>query len=353
MSKRKTKVLFVADCSTSSVQAQDRDARNFALFLDPERFDVWIFCMGDADIRLKNKDNVRIVYLNSRLKIAKVIKAFAFYCLKRYHLVMFSRFSLTNLFKIATHLPNRKGITVGIVNQVPYHHKNFKYLVRGPHHVFAISSRIREGIKNYANRDVPVIHLCYDLDMFRPKAHQNIRKQVVCVGSMQLRKQPLLFANIARRTPEADFIWVGDGYYMNWMKEKIKNEGISNLKIPGVMKQSDLADFLPQCDIFLFPSVHEGFPNVIVEAMACGLPVVAFNTYGPEAVIDGETGYIVKSEFEMLEKLKYLISDDVVLKAFSKNARRRAMDFEGSNIIHELEDFIEKCVLEDKYGIRR
>ena len=213
---------------------------------------------------------------------------------------------------------------------------------------FAISSKNQHEMKKYFDIDVPVVHLSYDLNMFNIKSFNvnNKRKKIICIGSLQLRKQPFLFANIAKETPEADFVWVGDGYYLEWIKEKITRDNITNLTMTGILLQSKLADYLSDFDIFLFPSIHEGFPNTIVEAMACGLPVIAFDTYGPEAIIDGKTGYIVQSEFEMLEKLKYLLNNERLIKEFGKNARRRALDFDGSKIAKELEDYIDKIVSE-------
>jgi len=346
--EKKIRILFLADCSASTVQAQDRDAKNWALFLDPCKYDVSIFCKDESDIRLRNKDNIQIIYLNYKFKIIKVIKVMFCYVFNKYDVVIVSRFWFysAKLSKINKYLRNRRKLVVPIVNQVPYDDKRFSAFKSGSNHIFAISSKIKQGIKKYLNFDVPVVHLCYDLDTFNTKSHSNKRKKVICVASLQTRKQPFLFANIAKEMPVADFIWVGDGYYMSWLQDKVKNDKIINLKMAGVLTQSELAKLLPQCDIFLFPSIHEGFPNSIVEAMACGLPVIAFDIYGPEAVIDGKTGYVVKSEFEMLQKLKYLLLNEDVLKDFSVNARKRAMDFEGSNIIHELEDYIDKILSE-------
>ena len=340
----KIKVLFLADCNENSIQAQDRGAKNWALFLDPRKHDLSILCTGDPDTRLKRKDNIKIIY--TRSKFAKVNYFAMLFCLffSKYDVVILSKCRRRAVLIFNKYFLKRRKIVVPIVNQVPYEEKTFPDLVSSPNHVFAISSKIRKGIKQYANIDVPVVHSCFDLNMFKTMFKNNRRKKVVCVSSLQLRKQPFLFANIAKETPEADFIWIGDGYYMTWMKGKIQRENISNLTMAGILTQMELAEFLPQNDIFLFPSIHEGFPGAIAEAMACGLPVIAFDIYGPEAVIDGKTGYVVKSEFEMLEKLKYLLSNADTLKDFSVNARERAMDFEGSNVIHELEDYIDKIV---------
>jgi len=268
---------------------------------------------------------------------------------KKYDIILLSKANFIEFcyLKIKRKNPfDTKRVLISIVNMVPYENMDFEFLISSDHNPFAISKKIKQAIKAKYNIDVSLVHLCYDLSMFKNgcKFHTNGRKKVVCVASLQIRKQPFLFANLAKETPEADFIWIGDGYYMDWMKEKIKIDGMSNLTMRGKLTQKDLANFLPLNDIFLFPSLHEGFPNVIVEAMACGLPVIAFNTYGPEAVIDGKTGYVVASEFEMLKKLKYLLSDENILKDFSVNARRRAMDFEGSKIIHELEGYIDRIM---------
>ena len=158
---------------------------------------------------------------------------------------------------------------------------------------------------------------------------------------MQIRKCPFTFANIAKLIPETDFIWIGDGYYKKWIEVKKEKEQINNLFLPGIMNQNELSKYLLKCDIFLFPSIHEGFPNVIIEAMASGLPVIAQDSYGPEAIIDSDTGYIVKSEFEMLEKLRKLLKNEEKIRYMSKNSRKRALKYSGDSNICELESFLE------------
>jgi len=156
-------------------------------------------------------------------------------------------------------------------------------------------------------------------------------------------KQPFLFANIAKELPEADFIWYGERMYYDAMKEKIKRENIDNLTLPGGLKNNELPEVLALGDVYLYPSIHEGFPNVLVEAMGCGLPVIVFNQYGPEAVVDGKTGYVVSSEYEMLRKLKYLLHNEKLIEEYGRNARLRAMEYDGRKLVHKLETIIDGC----------
>ena len=76
--------------------------------------------------------------------------------------------------------------------------------------------------------------------------------------------------------------------------------------------------------------------------MACGLPVIAFDQYGPEAVVDGSTGFVVNSEFVMLEKLKILLHTPGLIEKFSKNARTRASNYSGTQLKGKLEDIIDE-----------
>ena len=59
------------------------------------------------------------------------------------------------------------------------------------------------------------------------------------------------------------------------------------------MKHKELIKFYQNCDIFVLPSLLEGFAQVVIEAMACGTPVIVTDTTGSsDAVIDGKNGFI-------------------------------------------------------------
>ena len=349
--EKKMKILINADCSVESIGAQDRDGKHYAIFLDSNKYDISIFCKGRPDKRVENNPNIKIINL-SKNKYVEFLEKLFHSLFRRFDVILngkATRYEKLYLqFKRVLRVKTK--IITFVVNLVPYgvidskDNKLSDFILFKSDYLVAISKRIAETVKKYKCIDIPIIYYLCDLNLFKEIAPHNQRKKIICVASMIAVKQPFLFANIAKETPEADFIWIGERYYFNDMKRKIKEDEIGNLELPGTIKNNLLPEYLAKADIFLYPSIHDGFPSVIVEAMGCGLPVIAFDRYGPEAVIDNKTGYVVKSEFEMLKKLKYLLSHEDILRKFSINARERALDFEGSKAVKELESFIDKII---------
>ena len=74
---------------------------------------------------------------------------------------------------------------------------------------------------------------------------------------------------------------------------------LQNVEFLGLLNAEELRTEYQRADIFLFPSRWEGSPKVILEAAACGLPVITRRDYEPETVIDGQTGYLTRSDSEI------------------------------------------------------
>jgi glycosyltransferase involved in cell wall biosynthesis len=86
---------------------------------------------------------------------------------------------------------------------------------------------------------------------------------------------------------------VGDGPELDTMKTKTSQLGLEQ-RVTFLGKRNDIAAILPAMDIFVLPSLHEGMPNAVLEAMAARLCVVASSVGGiPELVIHGQTGLLV------------------------------------------------------------
>ena len=102
----------------------------------------------------------------------------------------------------------------------------------------------------------------------------------------------------------------------------------NNLRVT-MTGQTDMVDqFLKASDIFAFPSRKEGFGNVIIEAMACGLPAVISNMDGvsAETVEQGADGFVVNDTIELQRSLERLLLDESLRIRMGNNGRKKAVD---------------------------
>jgi len=99
--------------------------------------------------------------------------------------------------------------------------------------------------------------------------------------------------SILNEYPDARFMIVGDGPLRGQLEQQARSLGI-NAAVIFAGYQADVAGFLGASDLFVLPSLREGTPNALLEAMALAKPVVVSRVGGvPEIVQDGETGFLV------------------------------------------------------------
>ena len=142
---------------------------------------------------------------------------------------------------------------------------------------------------------------------------------------------------VNKRHPDWRLTIYGSGSGKQLRKQIVKNgiEGSCTLHDAVI----NINEKFTESSIFAFSSRFEGFGMVITEAMACGIPPVAFACpCGPKDIItDGVNGLLVKPESvkEMAEKICYLIENEDIRKEMGKLARERARDFKIDVIANE------------------
>ena len=84
--------------------------------------------------------------------------------------------------------------------------------------------------------------------------------------------------------------------------------------IPRTNNQSELAQIYTAADVFVNPTREDNFPTVNMEAIACGTPVISFNTGGSPEIIETGCGLVVENENidDLVEKIKQIVNDSEV-----------------------------------------
>jgi glycosyltransferase involved in cell wall biosynthesis len=120
---------------------------------------------------------------------------------------------------------------------------------------------------------------------------------VLSVGRLSVEKGHRYLVEAARRVVQgrhdAHFVVLGDGRERRRLAEQARRLGLNGrFLFPGF--RSDAPELMAQADVLALPSLTEGLPNVVLEAFAAGVPVVATAVGGvPELVRDGENGWLV------------------------------------------------------------
>jgi len=135
---------------------------------------------------------------------------------------------------------------------------------------------------------------------------------------------------ILKEVPQAQLTLVGDGPERRNIEQMIKDYQLEeHIHLEGFRSHLEISRYFKISHIFVLPSIREGFPLVILEALASGLPCVASDVGGVKAVIeDGVNGYLVSpsdaKDFSL--KVVELMSNPDLMKEMGENARKKIVD---------------------------
>ena len=181
------------------------------------------------------------------------------------------------------------------------------------------SSPLKNAISNNFNTHKSKLNLLpnpVDENLFTLRKVPNINPQfiIVCISLFRPEKRIDLvlesFNNLVHSGIKAKLKLIGDGPLKHEIENKIQKLGISDLvELPGYLPQKRIIDELHNSHFLVLPSDIETFGMVLVEAQACGLPVVATDCGGPKDIITAESGILVTpgSVSELTGGMKKLI----------------------------------------------
>jgi glycosyltransferase involved in cell wall biosynthesis len=206
-----------------------------------------------------------------------------------------------------------------------------KYILKNASHVIANSKGLAEVSEKYDVVKVKVISNGVDTDFFNfeiRKKNQFIK--FLYVGRLQIQKNLLYvleqFSSQFKET-NTQFCLVGDGPQKIELIQKVDELGIKNQVIFYSWKnKNELKAIYIESDCLINFSFGEGMPNAVMEAMACGLPILASNIMGHDELIEnGENGFLVNlnDKLGFASALKKLAADEELRIKMGKNSRRK------------------------------
>jgi glycosyltransferase involved in cell wall biosynthesis len=188
-----------------------------------------------------------------------------------------------------------------------------------------------------ATGTVSLIRNGTDVDIFTParpvvsriREEYGFERYCLFVGSLTARKSPDLLLSAVAESSSLACVFAGDGPMQRKLSRQASQLGIRDrVAFLGNVPPAELGQIYAEADMLALPSVSEGAPLVVLEAMACGIPVLATNVAGlPSMVRDWETGFLVKpgDVGQLAMAIRFLAGDDDLRRRMGENGRKKAL----------------------------
>jgi glycosyltransferase involved in cell wall biosynthesis len=333
----KVRVLFLPGVDKDNTNAQSLNVREIALRLDPERLQSTLWYENEPDPRLRNRPAIRLLKLPSHGKTRRILSEM----LSGYDIVAYMDYSPASFLFL--HLPRFTRSSIRAVfhaeapaAQITNPSRTLRFLYQGTFPRGDVYTGITEFVardvyKNINRKVSFILPVGVDSSSFTPPAlRRNASPVVLFAGTLIERKGTQYVVDAAARFPDAAFRMVGAGRdgFEAILRRRIQQVGLTNIRLEGSKTQSQMLDTMRESDIFLLPSRMEGLPKVTLEAAATGLPCIVFRDYETPSVVDGVTGFQVRTLDEMMQALEKLIADPVLRERMGAAARKHVENFD-------------------------
>jgi glycogen(starch) synthase len=204
--------------------------------------------------------------------------------------------------------------------------------------VIAVSENVVEALRQHLDSDfhekVRTLYSGIDLSVFKPLPHLEKQWDLAFMGRLEAMKSvdlfPEMLSILKPKFPDLKMMITGEGSLKERLFKEFEEQGVASMiDYQGVVETDDVPVLINKSRIFLYPSRREPFGLSIIEAMACGVPVVTTDVFGPrEIVTHNYNGFAVPpDDAETLAAAVETLLTDVELRTrISQNALKSVQD---------------------------
>jgi glycosyltransferase involved in cell wall biosynthesis len=315
--------------------AQQLTVKEIVARLPPERFHVTMFSGAEPDSRIKARPNTELIPARRHGNTMRFLTRLL---LARPGIYFYPRFGpLDNLFfSVRRKLRMKTAVVTHVTTTINESTAKFPARsIREADAVFGNSRYVAETVRRTFGIEAGTIHNGIDRRFFFPGQRESSQPGppvVLYAGSFQAHKRVEVIIQLAARHPNVQFRLAGQGKTEEACRALAQQLGCYNIAFVGHLPSMELGCEMRKSDLFLFPSLQEGHPQVLGQASACGLPSIAMSLYRPDYVVNGESGFLVESDAELADKLELLLHDTNLRRSMSRAASLRSLNFDWDRI---------------------
>ncbi len=234
---------------------------------------------------------------------------------------------------------------------VGYHAEDSMLSLYKKNPAIAISESGKKDLEKLGFENIEIIYASHNV-VPPSKSEKEREKTVIYLGRLAKSKRVNhvleAFAKIKGRIKNAKLWIVGGGPEEKNLKRLAEKLGIKeNAEFFGRVSQEKKAELLSRAHLMLFPAVREGWGITVLEANACGTPVIGYDVHGlRDSIKNGVNGYVVEEgDINLMAECAVgLLGDENILEKMSSDARDYSKKFDWDESAETLTKFLEKVI---------
>lgn len=277
--------------------------------------------------------SIKILYLRRQRNISAIKNINSKYIIttRIFHNNLVGKYADKNIIKIATehnyHNNNNKYINK-VINSV----KGFDYLV-------VVTNNLKDFYENKID-NTKCVYIPNVIDKLPEKSASLKNNNIINIGRLEVEKAQEELIDIVKELKkdikDIKLFLIGDGSLRKTIEQKIKDNNLEeNIILTGFISKEEIENYMIDSKLFVMTSHTESFGLVLIESMSYRVPCIAYDSAdGAKVLLKNDVGILVKNrtQNQMVEKIKELLTDDKLLKEYSEKGYNECQNYLGENV---------------------